>query len=217
LEHLYEFIFFLFHFILKIDQYLGAIVKDYGVLSYFILFLIIFCETGLVFTPILPGDSLLFAAGALCGRDLLNFKLLTILVIVAAVLGDTLNYTVGKYFGEKLFKENNRFLKKDYIDRTHAFYDTYGAKAIIFCRFIPIVRTFAPFIAGFGKMHYLKFMTYNILGGILWAVIFISGGYFFGDLPVIRESLTLAVMGIIFLSLLPLLFEIMKKFKFFST
>ena len=211
--HAYEFIIFLFHFILKIDQYLDVIVRDYGMLTYGILFLIVFCETGLVVTPILPGDSLLFAAGALSARGAINLHYLVLLVIVAAILGDTVNYTIGKYFGERLFKGRSRFFKKSYLDKTHHFYEKYGNKTIVFCRFVPIVRTFAPFIAGVGKMNYLKFMSYNIVGGMAWAMIFVYGGYFFGNVPVIRESLTLMIIVIIAVSLMPIAVEIVKSMR----
>lgn len=207
----FDFFVFLFQFILRIDQYLETIILNYGVLVYLILFLIIFCETGLVVTPILPGDSLLFAVGAFSARGLLDLKLAMSLIIVAAILGDTVNYLLGKSFGVYFFSEKSRFLKKSYIDRTNRFYEKYGNKTIVFARFVPIVRTFAPSIAGFGRMNYSKFMTYNVVGGIVWTVMFTLSGYFFGEIPVIRESLTLMIIGIIVLSVLPLVFTIGKE------
>ncbi len=205
-----QFFSFVVHFILKIDVYLETIVQDYGTTTYGILFLIIFAETGLVVTPFLPGDSLLFAAGALAGRGALEIGTLFAIVIVAAVAGDTVNYAIGKFFGEKLFRDQSRFLKKEYIERTNRFYERYGAKAIIFCRFVPIVRTFAPFVAGFGQMNYGKFTLYNVSGAILWSVVFLTAGYFFGDLPVVRKSMTMMILGIIVLSVLPLVYEVYK-------
>lgn len=209
-QHALDFLIFLFNFVLKIDQYLGGIIKDYGLLTYLILFLIIFCETGLVVTPILPGDSLLFAAGAFAAKGLLDARLLILIITVAAILGDMVNYTVGRFFGAKLFQRESRYLKKSYIDRTHSFFETHGDKAIIFCRFVPIVRTFTPFVAGFGKMTYSKFMIYNCAGAVAWAVIFIAGGYFFGDLPIIRESLTLTILAIVFISVIPFFWQLLK-------
>ncbi len=213
LQHCLDFLIFLFNFVLKIDQYLGGIIKDYGILTYLILFLIIFCETGLVITPILPGDSLLFAAGAFAAKGLLDARFLIVIITVAAILGDMVNYTIGRFFGAKLFQQESRYLKKSYIDKTHSFFETHGDKAIIFCRFVPIVRTFTPFVAGFGKMTYGKFMVYNCVGALAWALIFVSGGYFFGDLPIIRESLTLTILGIVVLSTLPFFWQIFKMRK----
>lgn len=209
----YEFMIFLINFILKIDQYLDVLIRDYGLMTYVILFLIVFCETGLVVTPILPGDSLLFAAGALSARGGLNVHYLVLIIMVAAIIGDTVNYSIGKYFGEKLFRTQSRFFKKEYLDKTHDFYARYGNKTIVFCRFVPIVRTFAPFIAGVGKMNYLKFMAYNVVGAIAWSLLFVYGGYFFGNIPIIRRSLTLMIFLIIGISLLPLAFEIFKGWK----
>ena len=208
-----EWLVVLCNFILKIDQYLEVIIKGYGVLTYFILFLIIFCETGLVITPLLPGDSLLFAAGALSARGLLDIRLLFVLIASAAILGDMVNYAVGRYFGVHLFKTESRFLKKDYIARTHRFLEKYGNKAIVFCRFVPIIRTFTPFVTGFGQMNYLKFMTYNIGGGLAWTAIFLAAGFFFGGIPVIRSSMTVTILIIIGLSLIPIMIELYKAQK----
>ncbi len=207
LHQFVDFAYFIIHFVLKIDVYLENIIRDYGVLTYVILFLIIFCETGLVVTPILPGDSLLFAAGAICARGLLDIWALFALVSFAAILGDMVNYSIGRFFGARLFKEQSRFLKPEYISRTNRFFAKYGNKAIVLCRFAPIVRTFTPFVAGFGKMHYAKFMNYNIIGGISWAAIFLAAGFFFGNLPIIRSSLTLVLIGIAVLSVIPMLIE----------
>ncbi len=216
LHQCWDFIFFLINFVLKIDQYLELIIKDYGLLTYLILFLIVFCETGLIVTPILPGDSLLFVAGAIASRGLLDIKLLLLLIASAAILGDMVNYSVGRFFGVHLFKNQSRFLRKEYIDKTHQLFEKYGNKAIVICRFVPIVRTFTPFVAGFGQMTYSKFMFYNIAGGLAWAVIFLLGGYFFGGIPVIKQSLTLTIMGIVALSLIPIAYELVKARKRFQ-
>jgi membrane-associated protein len=203
----YDLIFLLVHFILQIDQHLEGMITQYGIFTYLILFLIVFAETGLIVTPFLPGDSLLFAAGTLAGRGLLSLPMLMGLIFLAAVLGDTLNYAVGRFFGLRLFNENSRFLKKEYLEKTHQFYAKHGEKTIVLCRFVPIIRTFAPFVAGLGNMHYGKYMSYNIIGGALWVLLFLGLGYAFGDLPIIRKSLTLTMMAIVGLSLLPLVYE----------
>lgn len=210
MKSIYDFIVFLFHFVLKIDQYLEQIVADHGQMTYLILFAIVFMETGLVITPILPGDSLLFAAGAIAGKGLIDVKITMILTIIAAIIGDTVNYACGRFFGEKLMAKKYKFFKQEYIDKSHKFYEKYGQKTIILCRFIPIVRTFAPFIAGLGKMNYVSFMTYNVVGAFAWVIIFMGAGYFFGGLPIIRESMTMTMFGVIFVSILPLLWEIYK-------
>ncbi len=203
----YDLIMILVHFILQIDQSLEGMITQYGIATYLILFLIVFAETGLIVTPFLPGDSLLFAAGTLAGRGLLSLPMLMGLIFLAAVLGDTVNYGVGRFFGLRLFKENSRFLKKEYLDKTHQFYAKHGEKTIVLCRFVPIIRTFAPFVAGLGSMHYGKYMSYNVIGGALWVVLFLGLGYGFGDLPIIRKSLTLTMMAIVGLSLLPIVYE----------
>lgn len=207
---LYQWIQFLIQFILKIDHHLEQIVLTYGSWTYLILFIIVFLETGLVVTPILPGDSLLFTAGAIAGKGLIDVKVIIPLTIIAAILGDTVNYTCGRFFGQKMFDGKYKFFKKEYIDKSQAFYDKHGNKTIILCRFIPIIRTFAPFLAGFGKMSYTSFMTYNVVGAFAWVFIFVGGGYFFGGLPIIRESMTMTMFGIIFISILPLFYEIIK-------
>lgn len=189
---------------LHLDKHLNDLIVIYGMWSYAVLFLIIFAETGLVFTPFLPGDSLLFAAGALAATGAFNLPLLFVLLVVAAILGDTVNYWVGDYFGLKLFKkENARFLKKEYLDRTHKFYEKHGGKTIIIARFVPIVRTFAPFVAGVGSMTYFKFISYNVIGGIVWVAIFVFGGYFFGNLPFVKSNFSVVIIAIILISILP--------------
>ena len=196
-------------FVLHLDKHLGEIVRDYGVWTYAILFLIIFVETGVVVLPFLPGDSLLFAAGATAALpgSPLNVWLLMGLLIVAAVLGDALNYHIGDYLGPRVFRENSRFLKRAHLERTQAFYEKHGAKTIILARFIPIVRTFAPFVAGVGTMHYSKFLSYNLVGAVLWVVSLTSAGYFFGLIPVVQKNFSLVVLAIIVLSVLPVVWE----------
>jgi membrane-associated protein len=198
-------------FIIHIDVYLGDVIKHYGVWTYLILFLIIFCETGLVVTPILPGDSLLFAAGAFAALGSLDVALLSALLSIAAILGDTANYWIGCYMGPKVFhKENSRFLKKEYLDRTHQFYERYGGKTIIIARFIPIIRTFAPFVAGVGSMTYWRFISYNIIGGIAWILICVFTGYYFGNLPVVKNNFSLVILAIMFISIIPGIVEFLR-------
>ena len=193
-------------FILHVDVHLQSLMNNYGLWVYAILFLIIFCETGLVVTPFLPGDSLLFAAGALTVGTALDVNLLAGALIVAAVLGNITNYTIGHFFGERLFQNpNSRIFRRDYLDKTHAFFAKHGGKTIIMTRFLPIVRTFAPFVAGMGAMTYKRFMAFNFIGGFLWVVSFVYAGHFFGNLPVVRKSFTMLIIGIIVISLLPLL------------
>lgn len=191
------------NFILHIDVYLAAIIQNYGSWVYLILFLVIFCETGLVIIPFLPGDSLIFAAGAFAAMGSLDVKLLYILFVAAAFLGDTVNYHIGLFIGPKAFKSNSRLLKKEHLDRTHAFYERHGGKTIIIARFIPIIRTLAPFVAGVGKMGYLKFISYNIIGGILWVTIALFAGYYFGNIPLVKNNFTIVVLAIVLISVLP--------------
>ncbi len=200
-------------FILHIDDHLVRIVSDYRTWTYLILFLIIFAETGFVVTPFLPGDSLLFAAGAIIANPEsgLNILLMCLLLIVAAILGDLVNYHIGKYIGPKAFSGRYRFLKKEYLQKTQAFYDKYGGKTIIYARFVPIVRTFAPFIAGIGTMSYKKFASYNVIGGILWISSFLFLGYFFGGIPVIKDNFSYVIFGIIILSILPPVIELIRE------
>lgn len=204
---------FLLDFILHIDLYLINIIQTYHTWAYIILFFIIFCETGLVMTPFLPGDSLLFIAGAITALpDMpLEINLLTVILLMAAVLGDSCNYMIGRSFGKILCNRNHSiFFKQKYLDKTHEFYRKYGGKTIIIARFVPIVRTFAPFAAGMGKMHYRSFMIYNIIGGALWIALFCYAGYFFGDMPVVQDNLKLLIVAIIVISILPAVFEILR-------
>ncbi len=192
--------------VLNLDIHLLALTEKYGMWVYAILFLIIFAETGLVIMPFLPGDSLLFVAGALCGLGALEIGLLAPLLIVASFTGDNTNYWVGRLVGTRLVKRvNSGFLRREYLDRTHAFYEKHGGKTIIFARFLPIVRTYAPFVAGLGVMHYRLFVTYSALGSVAWITFFTVGGYFFGNIPVIRDNLTLMIVAIVFISILPML------------
>ena len=184
------------------------LVQEYGLWAYAILFLIIFLETGVVVTPFLPGDSLLFVAGTIAAIGELNVHLLSVVLITAAILGDSVNYAVGHYLGPKVFHtEDSRFFKRAYLEYTHEFFERHGGKTIIIARFVPIVRTYAPFVAGIGRFSYRRFLFFNVSGAILWVVLLAYAGYFFGNLPIIRDNLTLAIMIIIFLSLMPGVFE----------
>lgn len=198
------------NFILHLDTHLATLVANYGPWVYGFLFLIIFLETGLVITPFLPGDSLLFVAGAMAAVGDFNIWLLFAILAAAAILGDTVNYALGKYFGEKVF---SKFIKKEHLDKTQTFFDKYGKKTIILARFVPIIRTFAPFVAGVGKMHYFTFLSFNIIGGLAWVTLFTFSGFFFGNLPVVKENLGFIILAIIFISLLPILFEYLKAKK----
>lgn len=203
----------LIDFILHIDQHLVDIVSSYQTWTYLILFLIIFAETGLVVTPFLPGDSLLFAAGAIIAKpeSNLNIWLMWILLFVAAVIGDMVNYMIGDYVGPKAFSGKYKLLKKEYLDKTQNFYIKHGGKTIIYARFIPIIRTFAPFVAGIGTMSYSRFASYNVIGGFLWVTSFLFIGYFFGGLPIIKQNFTYVIIGIIILSILPPFIEILRE------
>jgi membrane-associated protein len=191
------------NFILHVDQYLDFLIRTFGVWTYFILFAVIFIETGLVVTPFLPGDSLIFIAGVFASVGSLNIFLLFIVFALGAILGDTVNYWVGKNLGRRIFHEKSRFLKKEYLDEAEKFYDKYGVETIIIARFVPIVRTIAPFVAGMGKMSYRRFITYNIVGGIAWVTTFLLAGYFFGVIPFVKNNLSIIIIGIIFVSLIP--------------
>ena len=193
-----------------IDKNLVTIVNSYGIMIYPLLFLIIFAETGLVVMPFLPGDSLLFAAGALAALGSMNIILLFLIITVAAILGDTLNYWIGYHLGSKVFREKSRFFKKEYLIQTQAFYEKHGVKTIVLARFIPIIRTFAPFIAGIGKMNYSKFIAYNVIGGISWVALFIFGGYYLGSIPLIKNNFSIFILLIIFASISPILFKYIK-------
>lgn len=205
----------LIDFVLHIDQHLIEIVHDYQMWTYLILFLIIFAETGLVVTPILPGDSLLFATGAIVAKPEsgLSIVLMCGLLAIAAVLGDLVNYHIGKFIGVKAFSGNYKLLKKEYLLKTHEFYEKHGGKTIIYARFVPIIRTFAPFVAGVGSMSYAKFASFNVVGGIAWISSFLFLGYFFGGFPVIKENFTLVIFAIIFISILPPIIEIIRRKK----
>lgn len=206
-----ELIKYLIDFILHLDKHLVELVAQYGIWTYAILFLIIFCETGLVVTPFLPGDSLIFAVGALAAKEALNLYWVSGLMIVAAILGDTLNYWIGYKIGPKIFaSDKSRWLNRQHLDRTHQFYEKYGGKTIIIARFMPIIRTFAPFVAGIGRMSYGRFIVYNIAGGILWIVLFIVAGYLFGNIPIVKRNFTLVIFGIIIVSVLPGVIEYLR-------
>ncbi|HST63223.1 MAG TPA: DedA family protein [Longimicrobium sp.] len=199
------------------DTHLADLLRQYGGWTYAILFLIIFCETGLVVTPFLPGDSLLFAAGAVVatansqpGQPALNIFLLWMLLVVAAVIGDSVNYQIGRWLGLRVFKDDARVMKTEYLKRTEAFYAKHGGKTIILARFIPIVRTYAPFVAGASRMDYPRFLSFNIIGGVIWITLFLFAGYFFGNIPVIQKNFEYVVIGIILVSVVPVLIEWMK-------
>jgi len=196
---------------LHLDRHLGALIADYGGWTYLILFLIVFCETGLVVTPFLPGDSLLFAAGAFAALGSLDPWWLFLLLSLAAILGDTVNYWIGKAIGPRAFSGDLRFLKKRHLDRTREFYERHGGKTIVLARFIPIIRTFAPFVAGVAVMTYGRFILYNIAGGLAWVGIFVTAGYLFGNLPAVRENFSYVIVVIIVLSVLPLVYELLKE------
>lgn len=199
-------------FILHIDVHLDTIIQSYGTWTYGLVFLIVFCETGLVVTPFLPGDSLLFALGAFSARGSLDVWLVILLLSVAAILGDTVNYWIGAKVGPAVFhRENVRFLNRRHLDRTHEFYERHGGTTIIIARFVPIVRTFAPFVAGIGKMSYGRFLAYNVIGGIAWVLIFVLGGYFFGNLPVVKRNFTFVIAAIIVISVMPAVVELVRQ------
>ena len=188
----------LIDFILHIDDHLVELVSTYGTETYLFLFLIIFVETGVVIMPFLPGDSLIFAGAALSANGSLNIFILFFVVFFAAVIGDTVNYHIGKAFGNKLINWNNRFIKKEYIEKTSHFFERHGGKSIIIARFVPIIRTFAPFVAGIGKMHYLKFLSYNVIGAALWVLLFCIAGFFFGNIPFVKDNFSIVIIAIIF-------------------
>jgi membrane-associated protein len=204
-----EWLSYFFDILLHSDKHLADIFTQYGLWIYAILFLIIFAETGFVVTPFLPGDSLLFATGALAATGGFNPHLMVVLLIVAAILGDTVNYWIGSYFGVKVFnKPKSRFFNPEHLRRTHAFYEKYGGKTIIFARFIPIIRTFAPFVAGIGEMSYAKFLAFNVIGGIVWVASFIYAGFWFGGMPIVKKNFTLVILAIIVISILPAVIEV---------
>jgi len=199
---------------LHLDKHLSTVIQTYGTWTYFLLFFIIFMETGFVVTPFLPGDSLLFAAGTFASPALgsaLNIWVLWGLLCLAAILGDTVNYWIGHFIGPKAFNGEIRFLKKEYLDRTHGFYERHGGKTILLARFVPIIRTFAPFVAGVGNMSYARFLSYNVVGGIAWVTLFTFGGYFFGTLPFVQKNFSLVVLAIIVISVIPAIIETIKE------
>lgn len=196
---------------LHLDKNLAVVIGQYGTATYGLLFLIIFMETGFVVTPFLPGDSLIFAAAALSATSSLNIWLLYFLLMIAAILGDTVNYWIGHFIGPKVFEKDHRFIKKEYLIKTQKFYDKYGGQAITIGRFVPIVRTFVPFVAGVAKMSYKYFIIYNVLGGILWVSLFTWTGYFFGNLPFVKNNFHYVVIVIILLSVAPILYEFVKS------
>jgi len=207
---------YLTHFIdimLHLDKHLAAVAGEYGPWTLALLVLIVFCETGLVVTPFLPGDSLLFAAGALAAGGFFDLTSLIVLLILAAIIGDGVNYHIGKYIGPKVFSINSRFIKRSHLERTQRFFDKYGAKAIVLARFVPIVRTFAPFLAGVGTMSYAKFLTYNVVGAIVWVMLFVLAGYFFGAIPVVQKNFPLVILAIIVVSILPIVIELIRARK----
>ncbi len=199
-----EFLQFLLDFLMHMDRHINELVVHYGALTYLILFAIIFCETGLVVTPFLPGDSLLFMIGALSAEHVLQLEYIWPLLILASILGDNTNYHIGRFLGPKVFqKEKSRLLNRKHLDKTHAFYEKYGATTILIARFAPILRTFAPFVAGIGRMRYLTFFLYTVIGGIAWPSIFILGGYFFGNIPFVQQNFTIVIFAIIIISFVP--------------
>ncbi len=200
----------LFDFVLHLNVHLDQLVAEYGVWVYAIMFVIVFCETGLVFTPFLPGDSLLFAAGALAASGRLNVALLVGLLTVAAILGDSVNYWIGRTAGEGLQRRFPRLIRRQHLDKTHDFFERYGGKTIVIARFVPIVRTFAPFVAGAGHMTYGRFMTFNVVGGVLWVVVCTVAGYLFGNLAIVQENFSLVILVIILISLLPAVVEFVR-------
>ncbi len=201
----------LIDFILHIDIHLKELCTNYGTWVYLILFVIIFCETGLVVTPILPGDSLLFAVGSMAAIDALDVRLSILLISGAAILGDSVNYSIGNYVGPKVFhEEHGRFLNKEYLHRTHVFYEKHGGKTIVIARFLPIIRTFAPFVAGIGSMTYPRFLFYNVFGGIFWVLTFIMAGYFFGSIPFIKKHFSMVIMALVIIPGIPALVEFIR-------
>lgn len=205
-----EFIRYFFDFIIHIDVHLNEIITQYDSWTYLILFLIIFCETGLVITPFLPGDSLLFAAGTFAALGALNITTLILILFLAAVLGDNNNFFIGNYIGNQVYEKNYRLIRREYLDKTHAFYEKYGAVTVVIARFMPILRTFAPFVAGVGSMRYLKFLTFSILGNILWVNLFCWAGYLFANNAFVKNNFTLVVFAIIIISIIPPIFTVIK-------
>lgn len=197
-------------FVLHIDQHLFALVAEYGTLLYLFLFLVVFCETGLVVTPFLPGDSLLFAAGTVAGAGHLSYPVCMLVLLAAAVFGDAVNYEIGRHVGPSIFNKKTRFLNKEHLLKAHAFYERHGGKAIILARFIPIVRTFAPFVAGIALMSPVKFLSFNVTGAVLWVAGLVSAGYFLGNIPVVKNNFSVVIYGIVIISILPVIIEFVR-------
>ena len=207
MQHLTE----LLNIFLHLDHYLSEIIQNYGALTYGLLFLIVFCETGLVVLPFLPGDSLLFAAGAFAAKGDMTVGILFISLVIAAVIGDMLNYQIGRYLGPKLAGQKTlKFINKAHIEKTQTFYDKYGAKTIIIARFVPIVRTFAPFVAGIGSMTYKRFLQFNVVGAVAWVAICLAAGYLFGNIPVVKNNFSIVILGIVIVSILPAVIEVVR-------
>lgn len=200
-------------YFLHLDKHLGQMIHACGLWTYGVLFLIVFCETGLVVTPFLPGDSLLFAAGAFTATTSLQIGWMLALLIVAAIVGDAINYAIGYYAGNKIIQSKTKLIKKEYLDRTHEFYKKHGKMTIILARFVPIMRTLAPFVAGLGKMKYREFAVYNVTGGVVWVSLFVIGGRLFGNLPVVKEYFSLVIVAIIVLSILPIVYEVGRQWR----
>ncbi|MCX5710489.1 MAG: DedA family protein [Candidatus Omnitrophica bacterium] len=201
----------IFDFVFHLDQHLDFIIKSFGSWSYLLFFSIIFAETGLVVTPFLPGDSLLFVLGAFCAKGAFSLSVVLLILIGAAIIGDTVNYAIGKFFGEKILLKGARHLiKKEHIEKTHKFYEKHGGKTIILARFIPVIRTFAPFVAGIGKMNYYKFLIYNVTGGILWVALFVFAGFYFGNLELVKNNFSMVIFAIVIISALPVAAELFK-------
>lgn len=203
-----EFLAYIVDVFLHLDVHLGEVIKDYGTLTYLILFAIIFCETGLVVTPFLPGDSLLFAAGAFAALGSLDLTVLLGVLYLAPILGDSTNYWIGRFIGPRVYNANSRWVKREYIDKTHAFYDKHGGKTIVIARFMPIFRTFAPFVAGIGKMNYMRFFTFSVFGTLLWITICVVAGYYFGNIPFVKKNFSLVIFAIIGISILPMVIHL---------
>ena len=208
-----DFLLELFNYLLHIDVHLNAVISEYGILTYLILFVVIFLETGLIIAPFLPGDSLLFAAGALAVTGTLHPIILFVLLAAAAIAGDTVNYWAGHKIGKSIFERDRPFISEEYLKRTENFYEKHGKRTIIIARFLPVIRTFAPFIAGVGKMDYKTFISYNIFGGLLWVALFTFGGFFFGNLPVVKENFGIVILAIIIISIAPAVLEFQKHRK----
>jgi membrane-associated protein len=201
----------LFQTFFHLDKHLAQLTQDYGQWTYAILFVVVFCETGLVVTPFLPGDSLLFAAGAIASLGSLDVGLLWLLLVIAAIAGDTVNYQIGYYLGPKVLRgETSRLFNKRHLDRTHQFFEKYGGKTIIIARFVPVIRTFAPFVAGVGAMTYRRFLSYNVIGGLAWVTSFLSAGYWFGHVEIVKKNFALVILAIIFISILPGIIEYLR-------